>query len=106
MADLTDDVRNDNFVVLRATSSWPWIGAEILYDPAKVGEIDRDAATESRRYQIHRTPGTNNVESWWLRNVDDLEVWLMVKGVLEVMENHRISSRTAGRIPADRPKDH
>lgn len=52
-----------------------------LYDPAKVGEIVRDSANGRRRYQIHRTPGTNNEESPWLQNADELETWLISRGV-------------------------
>ena len=57
-----------------------WSGASDLYDPAKVGEIERDSVTNRRRYQLHRTPGTNNQESPWFRNEDELESWLMAKG--------------------------
>ena len=77
-------IRNDSFVVSRVAPSWPWKGSDDLYDPAKVGEIERDAATGRRRYQIRRTPTTNAEESLWLRNEDELENWLNIKGVCAI----------------------
>ncbi len=58
----------------------PWSGAQRLYDPARVGELERDSATGSRRYQLRCTPTTKAVESDWLQDDYELEWWLRSVG--------------------------
>lgn len=84
----------------------PWAGAADLYDHTKVGQIDQDNANGRRRYQIHRKPGSNNLESPWFHNDDELETWLMVEGMCK-LEKWNLSvklPRTASLVFVDRKR--
>lgn len=81
-----------------------WSGVSNLCDPAEVGVIEQDSAANRRRYQIHRTPDNNTVESPWFRNENELESWLMVNGACkdERWNLEAILSSTASLVFIDR----